>query len=177
MRLHGIAIFTLRAAGFAAIVCGIYALACRIRGRALCAGRLLSVFYIASLVEITVLRGGVAWSALFDSERFAAQWMPFQTTLDEFKSGAWPFIYHVGGNLAWFIPLGLIMRRKSAWAALLAGILISSAIECLQWVLITGMTDVDDVILNTCGTLTGYLLSRKIQRHGKTEQASIQRNR
>ena len=166
MSLHGIVIFTLRAAGFAAIVCGIYTLICRIRGRTLSVGRLLSVFYIAALIEITVLRGGIAWNGLFDAERFAVQWMPFKTTLDEFKSGAWPFIYHAGGNLAWFIPLGLIMRRKSAWTALLAGILISAAIECLQWALITGMTDVDDVIFNTCGTLIGYLISRRIHRHG-----------
>jgi glycopeptide antibiotics resistance protein len=166
MSLHGIAVFTLRAAGFAAIVCGVYTLILRIRGRRLSVGRLLSVFYISSLIEITVLRGGIAWNGLFDAERPMVQWMPFKTTLDEFKSGTWPFIYHVIGNLAWFIPLGLIMRRKSTWMALLAGILISVAIECLQWVFMTGMTDIDDVIINTGGTLTGYLLSRRIQRHG-----------
>ena len=162
MSLHGIAIFTLRAAGFAAIVCGIYALILRMRGKALSAGRLLSVFYLASLIEITVLRGGIAWNDLFDARRFAVQWMPLKTTLAEFKNGAWPFIYHVGGNLAWFIPLGWVLRRKSAWAALLAGMLVSIAIECLQWVFDTGRTDVDDVIFNTCGTLLGYLLSRRI---------------
>lgn len=166
MSVHGIAIFTLRAAGFAAIACGIYALINRIRGRTLSVGRLLSVFYIASLIEITVLRGGIAWNGLFDAEHLKVQWIPFKTTLDELKSGTWPFIYHVGGNLAWFIPLGWIMRRKSAWAALLAGILFSVTIECLQWVFITGITDVDDVIFNTCGSLIGYLLSRRIQRQG-----------
>ncbi len=166
MSLHGIAIFTLRAAGFAAIACGIYALINRLRGRTLSVGRLLSVFYIASLIEITVLRGGIAWNGLFDAEHLKVQWIPFKTTLDELKSGTWPFIYHVGGNLAWFIPLGWIMRRKSSWAALLAGILFSVTIECLQWVFITGITDVDDMIFNTCGSLIGYLLSRRIQRQG-----------
>jgi glycopeptide antibiotics resistance protein len=118
------------------------------------------VLYIASLIEITVLRGGIAWNSLFGAEHLPVQWIPFKTTLDELKSGAWPFIYHVGGNLAWFIPLGLIMRRKSVWTVLLAGILISAVIECLQWVFVTGMTDVDDVIFNTCGALIGYLLFR-----------------
>lgn len=165
MSLHGIIIFTLRAVGFAAIVCGIYALILRIRGRTLSAGRLLSVFYIASLIEITVLRGGIAWNGLFHAERLPVQWIPLKTTLDELKSGAWPFIYHAAGNLAWFIPLGLIMRRKSARTALLAGIFISALIECLQWAFITGITDVDDVIFNACGTLAGYLLSRRIRWH------------
>ena len=57
MNLQGIALFTLRAAGFAAGICGAYALILRARGRALSAGRLLSLFYIAALIEITVLRG------------------------------------------------------------------------------------------------------------------------
>lgn len=162
MSLHGIAVFTLRAAGFAAIACGLYALTVRMRGKTLSVGRLLAVFYIASLLEITVLRSGIAWGGLFDAERFAVQWMPFATTLNEFQSGTWPFIYHAGGNLAWFIPLGCVLRRKSARTALLAGMLVSVAIECLQWVFVTGRTDVDDVIFNTCGALVGYLLSRRL---------------
>ncbi len=160
MNFHGIALYTLRAAGFAAAACGIYALVVKMRGKPLSLGRLLSVFYIAALTEITVLRGGIAWKDLLDARRFAVQWIPFQTTIDEFKSGVWPFIYHVGGNMAWFFPLGFILRRKSVWKALLAGILLSAAIECLQWVLMTGMTDVDDVILNACGTLLGFLLAK-----------------
>lgn len=161
MSLHGIVFFSLRAVGFAAIVCGIYALIIRLRGRTLSVGRMLTVFYIAALIEITVLRGGIAWNGLFGRERYAVQWMPFRTMLSEYKRGAWSFLYHVGGNLAWFIPLGLIMRRKSVRMVLLVGFHISAAIEFLQWVFMTGITDVDDVILNTCGALIGCLMVRR----------------
>lgn len=162
MNLYGIVIFTLRAAVFAAIVCGLYALTLKLRGKQLSAGRLIAVFYIASLIEITVLRSGVLWNSLYDAKRLAVQWIPLKTTVNEFKAGVWPFIYHVAGNLAWFVPLGLIMRRKRAFTALLASVLTSAVIECLQWVCITGVTDIDDIILNTCGTMIGYWLSRKI---------------
>jgi glycopeptide antibiotics resistance protein len=129
------------------------------REKPVTAGRLLSAFYIAALIQITVLRGGVDWGGLFQAGRSPVQWAPFKTTLEELQRGAWPFVYHVAGNLLWFVPLGWILRRKPVWVALIAGMLLSTAIECLQWGLRTGMTDVDDVILNTCGAGFGRLLA------------------
>jgi glycopeptide antibiotics resistance protein len=167
MNFQSIATMTLRAAGFGAIICGVYALIRRMRGRPLSAGRLLPVFYLAALMEITVLRGGIGWSALFTAQRLPVHWIPFETTLDQWRIGAGAFIYHVGGNLAWFVPLGVILRKKSVWIALLAGVVVSAGIECMQWVLVSGMTDIDDVILNACGTLAGYWLARGMRGRGK----------
>jgi glycopeptide antibiotics resistance protein len=162
MRFQGILLYTLRAALFAAAASGIYWGFLRLRGRSVTAGRLLSAFYVAALVEITVLRGGVDWAGLPHAARDPVQWVPLRTTLLEFRGGAWPFLYHVLGNLLWFLPLGLMLRRKSAWRALLAGALLSASIECLQWVLLTGIPDVDDVLLNACGALLGWLLFRAV---------------
>jgi glycopeptide antibiotics resistance protein len=166
MGLQGIAVYTLRAVAFAAAVTLVYALILRVRGKKLSAGRLLSVFYIAALIEITVLRGGVDWGALLSAARAPRRLRPFRTTIAEFHRGAWPFIYHVVGNLAWFVPVGIILRRKPVWMAFLCGGMLSVLIEGLQWVLMTGMTDVDDVILNSCGALIGWLLARAFRRRG-----------
>ncbi|GAQ02491.1 antibiotic resistance protein VanZ [Companilactobacillus farciminis] len=38
------------------------------------------------------------------------------------------------------------------------GAMISVSIEALQFVLNTGVTDIDDVIFNTLGAVVGYLL-------------------
>ena len=51
-------------------------------------------------------------------------------------------------------------RERSAWAALLAGAGLSAAIELMQYLLMTGVTDVDDVLMNVLGALTGWLLAR-----------------
>jgi glycopeptide antibiotics resistance protein len=48
--------------------------------------------------------------------------------------------------------------------AFLGGLMLSVLIESLQWVLNTGMTDVDDVIYNSGGALLGWLMARAIPR-------------
>jgi glycopeptide antibiotics resistance protein len=160
MGLQGIALYTLRASAFAAAVTLAYALTLRTRGKPLAAGRLTSVFYFAALIEITVLRGGVDWDGFLSAARVPYNLMPFRTTMGEFRLGVWPFVYHAVGNLAWFVPVGIILRRKPIWMAFLCGGLLSAVIEGLQWALMTGMTDVDDVILNSCGALIGWLIAR-----------------
>ena len=162
MGFRGIALYTGRALLFALAVAGIWALILRLRGKPVSRGRILSAFYLAALVEITVLRGGVDFGGLLTAARESVQWIPLRTTLGELRLGAWPFLYHVLGNLLWFLPLGLILRRGPAWRALLLGALLSASIECLQWLLMTGMPDVDDVLLNACGALAGWLLFRSI---------------
>ncbi len=159
MNFSGILFFVSRAAGFALAACALYALLARARGRWPSAGRLLFAFYFAALIQITVLRGGVDWARVLCASRQSAQWTPLKTTLAAYASGAWPFLYHVGGNLAWFAPLGLMLRRKAAWRALLAGAILSLSIEALQWLFMTGVADVDDVIINALGALLGRLLA------------------
>lgn len=160
MNLAGICVFTLRASAFASVVCAAYALILRMRRKVVLPGRLLAVFYLAALIQITVIRGGVNAGDVLHASRDAVQWLPMKTTLEQWRLGAWPFVYHVVGNLMWFVPLGAILRKKPIWVALFAGMLLSVAIEGMQWVLLTGMTDIDDVLINTCGTLIGFLCAR-----------------
>lgn len=167
MRFIGIAFYTLRAFVFALAICAVYALFRRMRGKETTVGRLACAFYFAALIEITVLRGGVEWNAFFAVPRDAFQWIPLRTTLDQLHRGTWPFIYHVVGNLVWFVPLGLLLRRRPAWHALVAGALLSAAIEGMQCVLMTGMPDVDDVLLNAAGALIGRLLFRLVHARAK----------
>jgi len=164
MGLQGIAVYVLRATAFAAAVTLVYALILRVCSKPLSAGHLIPVFYFAALIEITVLRGGVDWGAIGCFDCRAPRLRPFRTTMEEFRRGVWPFLYHVAGNLAWFIPVGLILRRKPVWMAFLGGLMLSVLIESLQWVLNTGMTDVDDVIYNSGGALLGWLMARAIPR-------------
>jgi len=75
------------------------------------------------------------------------------------------------GNLLAFVPLGFLApavdrRWRSAGRVLVLGLVASIAIELAQlgWDLVIGMpfrsADIDDVIVNTAGTLIGYGLWR-----------------
>lgn len=169
MSIGGILIYCLRAASFAALVCGLYALVCLVLRRRLNPRRLLALAYLAALVQITVIRGGVDWARVAAGGRAAPQLVPLTTTLGELRGGWWRFVYHVVGNLIWFAPLGWMLKRRDGWTALVAGALVSVGIELMQYLLTTGMCDVDDVILNALGAWLGWLSARLCMRMRKNK--------
>ena len=80
---------------------------------------------------------------------------------------------NLAGNIIGFIPIGFILpvmdrRFTGFFSTVAAGLLLSVIVEGLQFLLRLGICDVDDLILNTCGTVIGYiffLIMRKIRRH------------
>lgn len=159
-------LYCIRAAAFAALVCGIWAIVCWIGGRRLRPRTLLALGYFAALVEITVIRGGVNFEALAAGGRALPQLVLLKTTLAQLRAGWWPLMFHVVGNLIWFLPLGMYCARKPWWLALLAGAAVSAAIELMQYALMSGITDVDDVFFNALGALLGWCLGRRFIRRG-----------
>lgn len=70
-------------------------------------------------------------------------------------------------NILAFIPLGVLVPcLKPAFnrvlVVLLAGLIVSTALEVIQTVTILGTGDIDDVILNVFGALVGYLIFRLV---------------
>lgn len=101
--------------------------------------------------------------------------VPFETTRRYFenawKYANWPqtqqLLFNVGGNILLFVPMGVIFCQLSGlrdrwWAVFLLGFLISSSVETLQILSRRGNFDVDDIMLNSLGTLLGFWLSRFI---------------
>jgi len=163
MDVSGIVFYGMRAARFALAVCAAYACGRLIylkrsgratdrRGELV---RLLCVGYLAALAEIIALRGGMGNTR-------ELRLVPLETTLGTLKAGAWPFIYNFVGNIVWFVPLGWMLRRRGPARAMFAGAAVSLLLEALQWLLMTGVTDVDDVIVNALGALLGALAGRYI---------------
>ena len=168
MNLEGILFFVARAARFSLAVCAVYALC---RAVFLFAKRksvdwkreavnLLFVGYFAALAEIIALRGGRG------STR-ELHLIPLKTTLRTVRSGLWPFVYNFAGNLVWFVPLGMFLHGKRPARAMLIGAAASLFLETLQYLLMTGVTDIDDVIINALGALCGAILSRIWNKHKK----------
>ena len=70
-------------------------------------------------------------------------------------------------NILLFMPLSLFgcsvfcsRGNKRAWLLIVSGSAFSVVIETLQYALSIGQTDIDDVICNTIGLITGYLIYR-----------------
>lgn len=125
------------------------------------------VFYIAALVHITVIRRGISWGQISGRSLDTVQLIPLVDLAVLAKQGFWPFTIIFVGNLIWFVPVGgfvFIMsgEKKSVKKAAGTGFLISLGIECLQWILAAGVSDVDDLLLNTLGAVIGYTLAAKL---------------
>ena len=63
-------------------------------------------------------------------------------------------------NVVVFIPVGLLLsiafKQVTWWKALLIGCCISVTIEALQFFLMRGFSELDDVMHNTLGCLIGF---------------------
>lgn len=82
---------------------------------------------------------------------------------ESLAAGGRATLINVVGNIVVFGPIGLLLplwqaRYRSWWRSGLAGMGVSLAIELLQWLVGYRVADVDDVLLNTVGTLVGFML-------------------
>ena len=96
----------------------------------------------------------------FHPDRFrGVNWIPFYYT----EENSWHFREVVYNVLA-FVPAGVyasaFLAKKPVWARILPVFGLSVLYETLQWVLVIGMTDVTDVLMNTLGGLIGLGLFR-----------------
>lgn len=118
--------------------------------------------YISILLRITVFRSDFGYHALFQNGKII--WIPFVSLIRYFKYSFSFFIYIFVGNLIWFVPMGLLLPLLTGcgiWV-ILYGFLLSLCIEVGQFIFGTGVTEVEDLILNTMGTALGYGLLRLI---------------
>lgn len=73
-------------------------------------------------------------------------------------------------NILLFIPLGFMLpciwkRYEALWKTALSGITFSLIIELSQLFNIRRVTDIDDLLMNTLGTLIGWVIFRLLKKH------------
>ena len=128
----------------------------------------IAVLYLAVLLKITVFRADFLKYELFSNGTI--QYIPLLNFLNILRDGRYLyFIYLFAGNIVWFIPFGFGLavmtgQSGSALKIMLFGLLLSLIIEFLQFMFGTGISETDDLILNTFGALLGYLLYRLYMR-------------
>lgn len=119
----------------------------------------LFAVYLAVLLRITVFRDN-CFSYGWLTGR--VEWVPFVYLWKLIKVGNRKyFIYLFIGNLIWFLPLGsyLCCKKRPFWLAVVAGFSLSLLIEISQFILGSGVSEVEDLILNTCGAMLGYAVT------------------
>lgn len=72
-------------------------------------------------------------------------------------------------NILLFMPLGGLLPHvhpcfQKSLRTVLAGLIFSCSIEAMQYLTKLGLSEIDDVINNTLGTLIGYLMLRNLLR-------------
>ena len=79
------------------------------------------------------------------------------------------FFYNSFGNVLCFVPFGIFFpivfsKRATFLRTVLMGMLFSVGIETLQFLLVTGVSDIDDVFFNTCGAIWGYVIFKIVKK-------------
>ncbi len=117
---------------------------------------LLAAVWLAVLLRSTVFRPGCFSNGLFSGR---VEWDAFAYYLKLIRIRYWRYFFYLFiGNLIWFVPAGILVRLRDGrlWQAALAGFLLSLLIETAQFVLGSGVSELDDLILNTCGAVLGW---------------------
>lgn len=123
------------------------------------------LLYLGVLLKITVFRSSFGSYSLCSHGQI--ELIPFVGLIQIFHNSVRVFLYLFVGNLIWFVPLGILLPllTKVQRSTILWGFLLSLYIEVSQYIFGTGVSEVEDLILNTAGTAIGYrlfLLLRKV---------------
>ena len=123
------------------------------------------VLYIAVLLRLTVFRLGFSFDNLYSG---SLNLIPFQQYIKFAKNGSWvSFIYYFAGNLLAFIPFGYLLTEVTNWDWKYVGevsAVFSFLIEIAQFVFGSGVSEIDDVLLNTAGAMIGYFVAKLVNR-------------
>lgn len=155
-------------------------------------GRLIWLLCIRHRRTIRSEAGVWIWAfyliLLFMFTTFRKSYFPWQISLDlnrplnqinlVFMKETWKliygqsridFLYNSFGNVLCFVPIGILTpivfsKKMNFIRTPVFGIGLSLIIESLQFVLDTGVTDIDDVFFNTCGLILGYVIYKTFSR-------------
>jgi glycopeptide antibiotics resistance protein len=116
----------------------------------------LLAIYIGALLAFTFFHGTL-------QER-ACNLIPF-VSLFRSKTKS-RYLLQMMVNIAMFTPFGVMLEISGADVkkSVLTGFILSLGIEVFQFILMRGVCDIDDLIMNTIGTLIGLFLTTVIKR-------------
>ena len=110
------------------------------------------VIYILCLFQVVTFTDDVPWAT--------NNFIPFKEIM-RYSITSRLFLKNVIGNMIMFLPFGFFisyyLENKKPYLTLILTLIASIAIESVQMV-IGRVFDVDDILLNLCGGMLGYLI-------------------
>ena len=120
------------------------------------------IIYLAVLLRITVFRSGFSITGAFSGDEINI--VPIADLIKVFLSDKCYFVYLFFGNIIWFVPFGFLLKRLTRLSIIkiiLFGFLLSLFIETMQFIFGVGVSETDDLILNTIGVIVGAVMPVK----------------
>lgn len=129
--------------------------------------KILFAIYILTVLRITVFRSGISLEHLLKG---TVNISLFQSYVPLLKKGDWlRIVYLLVGNIIWFVPFGMYLQwcgRRKITEIIIMGFCFSLFIEVMQYILGTGISELDDLILNTAGVAAGaWIIKNKRNAH------------
>ncbi len=139
------------------------------------------VFYLIMLIDFTLIDDGMgrnifnvlSWnsSGFSDYINTSTNLVPFYTVrlfINGYKNGQLALsvmLENIFGNFVAFMPLAFFLaclfKRFNKWYSVFITVTVSViAVELLQFLFLTGSSDIDDVILNVAGAMCLYAVLR-----------------
>lgn len=124
----------------------------------------LFFIYFLILINLTIFKMGMLQISF--QNQFYINYIPFIETIKMFQDnfmGIGNAIYNIVGNILLFVPLGffiplLFNKKNKVINIALYGFFISFIIEGIQLFTAFNLTDIDDIIFNTLGSVVGFLI-------------------
>ena len=131
---------------------------------------ILFIIYVICILRITVFRSNFSFQNLLNG---TINMSLFQSYIPLIRRAKWRrIIYLFGGNIVCFVPFGMYLQWLGKWkfrTIAIIGLLFSFFIETMQYILGTGVSELDDLILNTFGAIVGawlvWLLKKVVLRN------------
>ena len=132
--------------------------------------------YLVVLIRIVLFKQVALYNlfAAIGSMERTISIIPFKSLLDMINNNisVTRILENILGNIAIFIPFGLllpIVQKDMSKKIILYGLITSALIEIIQYVFALGSSDIDDLMLNTLGTVIGYLLYKIIHKKARAD--------
>ncbi|MDO5401733.1 MAG: VanZ family protein, partial [Eubacteriales bacterium] len=123
------------------------------------------IFYAVAGIYVFVL---IAALFLKATSLKSVNLIPFQFVADYFIEGQPLALSNVVGNVALFIPMGIYLTvlnvKQPRMMNLLWIVLFSTLVEVSQYILSVGVTDIDDLLLNSIGGFLGICCGWGLQK-------------
>ncbi|MGI6664892.1 MAG: VanZ family protein [Christensenellaceae bacterium] len=119
------------------------------------------IVYLLFMTKLILFKE-VPFHKLGETRTRSLNLIPFHT-IDEFIKGemAQGWINELG-NILLFVPLGMLLcifqKQDCLWKSVVYAMCVSIIYECLQYIFMLGVADIDDVLLNTLGGFLGSVL-------------------